>query len=152
MGKIYYSTNAFLAKIGKALKPFLLLTIRLLWGWMFFWAGKSKLDDIAPVIDYFGALQIPFPAFTAYAVALVECLGGIFLFFGLAARVVSIPLIIVMLGAFALAHQEAVFAFFSDQQGLIQQPPFTFLGAALLVFVFGPGRFSLDGLLLKEER
>jgi putative oxidoreductase len=36
--------------------------------------------------------------------------------------------------------------------GIVLQPPFLFLLASVIVFIFGPGRFSVDGLLHRRKK
>ena len=75
----------------------LLLAIRLYWGWQFFQTGYGKLMHISKVVGFFTSLGIPFPAFNAYFVSSLECVGGVLLFLGLGSRVIALPLTIDML-------------------------------------------------------
>lgn len=136
-----------LIALGQGIQDLLLLGLRLYWGWGFFQTGLGKLRDIQPVITYFKSLGIPFPEFSSPFVGSVECVGGALLILGLASRFVSIPLIFVMMGAYIAAFPEGAKALFSNPELFIKQPPFYFLVTALAVFIFGPGRLSLDALL-----
>jgi putative oxidoreductase len=73
----FYST--FIRITSNLQSPFLLV-VRLFWGFCFFSAGLGKLLDIDQVIQFFTTLNIPAASITAYIVALVELIGGIFLF------------------------------------------------------------------------
>lgn len=138
--------------MSQAFSHLFLLAIRLFWGWMFFTAGKGKFADLAPIAEYFETLHIPFPLVNAYLVATVEFLGGAFLILGLFSRLVSLPLIATMVVAFLTAEIEATRNFFSDPAAFIGRSPFTFLMAALTIFSFGPGLFSLDRLFGIEKK
>jgi len=138
---------AYLVKAGQSLQSPLLLAVRLFWGYQFFDAGFSKLQDISSIAEYFSKLNIPFPHLNAYLAGGTECIGGALLFLGLFARLASIPLMIVMCVAFLTAESEALRNVFADPTHFISRTPFTFLLASLLIFVFGPGKFSLDRLL-----
>lgn len=140
----------FVKKIGESLQSLFLLAVRLAWGWWFFLSGLGKWKNFGHVVDYFRDLGISFPEFNAYAVMFTEMIGGALLILGLFSRVVAIPLIIVMLTALAFGHSEAVANLWDDPQGILKEAPFTFLMAALTVFIFGPGRISLDYLLHKK--
>jgi putative oxidoreductase len=128
--------------------PFL-LCVRLYWGWQFWQSGWGKLQDISKPIDFFTQLGIPFPAFNAWFIALLEAGGGILLILGLGSRLISIPLVIDMIVAYITADREALKSFFSDPDKFSAAAPYTFLFAALLILIFGPGSFSLDYLIAR---
>lgn len=129
--------------------PFL-LALRLVWGWQFFQAGKGKLGNIGPVIEFFQGLGIPFPAFNAHLVGITECFGGLFLLLGLASRMAAIPLTITMVVAYLAADFEAVKTFFTDSDAFVKAAPFPFLITSLTVLIFGPGIFSIDALIRRR--
>ena len=52
-----------------------------------------------------------------------------------------------MLVAYWTADRDALIAVFSDPGKFYNADPYTFLFAALLVLIFGPGIFSLDYLI-----
>lgn len=136
-----------LIQIGQFLQSFVLLATRLFWGWEFFAAGRGKLSNINPVIEFFHELGIPFPTLNAYTAASIECVGGICLIIGFASRLVSLPLMIVMVVAMLTAHHDAVVTLFDDPQNFVEQLPFNFFLTSLLIFTFGPGAISLDAVL-----
>jgi putative oxidoreductase len=141
--------------LGKIIQPFLLLALRLYFGWQFFELGLAKLTNPQQAIELFTANGVPSPFFTVHLVAWVEILGGIFLFLGLLARVAAIPLVIDMFAALFTVHHEGTWAFFSKPSEFLAQPPVSFLIAALVILAFGPGLFSFDALFkraLLEEK
>jgi putative oxidoreductase len=137
----------WLIAIGNALRSPLLLIIRLYWGWEFFLTGKGKLMDLSKPAEYFGGLGIPFPHFSAILAACTECFGGLLLLVGLASRLITIPMMIVLVTAYFTADIDAVRAIFSDPDKFLSAAEFQFLFAVVIVFVFGPGIFSVDALL-----
>lgn len=145
MDKLY----SFVVKIGSNLQGLFLLYMRLTWGHQFFLIGIEKFKEMSKVITFFGSLGIPYSHFHGYLVATFEVVGGILLFFGLAARLISIPLLFIMLAALSLAHAQDLsnFKFILDPKVLVGQNPYPFLITTLMVLAFGPGRFSLDGLI-----
>jgi hypothetical protein len=54
--------------------------------------------------------------------------------------------------AYLTADFEAVSNIFSDPDKFVKADPFPFLLTALIVLVFGPGRFSVDALLKWRAR
>jgi putative oxidoreductase len=147
--------RAFLNSANFLQSP-LLLAVRLYWGWQFFQTGWGKLQDIAKVTDFFTGLGLPFPNVTAYIVGTSECIGGILLFLGLGSRLISLPLLADMVGAYVTADREALKAIFSEPGKFYAADPYTFLFASLLILVFGPGKISVDAfierLIRREKR
>jgi len=122
----------------------LLLAIRLYWGWQFFQTGLGKLRHIEKVIDFFTSLGIPFPAFNAYFVSSLECVGGVLLMIGLGSRLIALPLFADMVVAYITADRAALLSIFSDPGKFYASDAYTFLFASLVILVFGPGKISLD--------
>lgn len=154
------NTNPFVARARTAYgllirsasylqSPFLLI-VRLYWGWQFFQTGKGKLSDLSQPTEFFASLHIPFPAFNAALVGATECFGGLLLLVGLASRLISIPLTILLCVAYLTADSEALRSIFSDPDKFLSATPFQFLFATLLVLIFGPGAFSIDYLIGKK--
>ena len=127
-----------------------LLAVRLYWGWQFAQDGWGKLHNLAKVTDFFNSLGLPAPGLTAAMVGGLELAGGILLALGLGARLISLLLTGNMLVAFITADREALFSVFSDPDKFYGASPYTYLFAAIIVLVFGPGKFSLDALLAKR--
>lgn len=136
----------FILGIGCNLQSLFLLYMRVTWGHQFFLAGIDKLKDIPGTVEMFTKLNIPSPVFHAYQVGILEAVGGILLIIGLASRLITIPLIILLLTALSTAHGEylAKFRFILDPHILVIQEPYPFLITVLIVFIFGPGRISFD--------
>jgi len=147
MNKITENTIRLYSRYESAISRFqspLLLAVRLYWGWQFFQTGLGKLTNIPKVIDFFTSLGIPFPTLNAYFVGSLECVGGALLFLGLGSRIITLLLTFNMLVAYITADREALFSFFSDPGKFYAADPYTFLFAALLILIFGPGKISLD--------
>lgn len=136
-----------LPRIGTSLQSIFLLFVRVYWGWQFIQTGWGKLHSLAKVTGFFTSLGLPIPHVTAIFVSLLEFGGGILLLLGLGSRFISVALIIDMLVAYITADREALLSFASDPGKFYGADPYTFLFAAVLVFLFGPGRFALDTLL-----
>src|SRR5260370_18413457 len=131
--------------------PFL-LAVRLYFFWQLFLTGKGKLENIGKVKEFFGSLGIPLPALNAYFIGSLECFGSLLLIIGLASRPLSLLIVISMIVAYLTADFEAVSNIFSDPDKFVKADPFPFLLTASIVFVFGPGRFSVDALLKWRAR
>lgn len=142
------SLYALFLRVCNSLQSPFLLAVRLYWGWQFLDAGWGKLTNMAQAVENFTKWNVPAPAITAHFVALLETTGGILLILGLASRLIAIPLIVNMLVAYITTERDHLLAIFTDHaEDFYQALPFTFLFAALLVLIFGPGLFSLDTLI-----
>jgi len=131
---------------GSSLQSVFLLYMRLTWGSQFLITGWGKLHAIEKVSTYFASLHISYPVFNAYLVGAVEMIGGFLLIIGLGSRLVAIPLMIVMFMALGTAHADQIadFRFLLVPKTLVAQTPYPYLITCLLVFIFGPGRVSID--------
>lgn len=129
--------------------PFLLL-VRLYWGIQLAQNGWGKLHNLGRVTQFFGSLGLPAPGATAAFVATVEFVGGMLLAIGLLSRFMGLVITIDMLMAYILADREAFFSFISDPGKFYVADPYTFLFAALLILIFGPGLIALDTFLLRR--
>jgi putative oxidoreductase len=137
----------FLKAMNALQSPFLLL-IRVFWGWQFLQSGIGKFNHIEKVISFFTDLGIPAPTLNAYFNASLETIGGLLLILGLASRLIAVPLTINMVVAYITADREALTSFFSEPAKFFAADPFPFLLVSLLVLLFGPGKLSLDTLIL----
>jgi len=142
---------AFCTIAEKLSSPFL-LAIRLYWGWQLIQTGLGKLRNLPKIVDFFTSLNIPFPAFNAHFVSGLEFFGGMLLIVGLFSRPISLLLTGSLFVAYWTADHEALTSIFSDPGKFYAADPFTFLFAALLILVFGPGLFSLDALIARKYR
>jgi putative oxidoreductase len=133
--------------IVRWLAPVFLLIIRLYWGWQFHITGMGKLGNVDKVTGYFQSLGIPFPRLNVYLAGGTEAFVGLLLLLGVAGRLTSIPLIITMIVAYITASPDAVKNIFGKPDDFTSADPFLFMLAAVIVFVFGPGPLSVDGLI-----
>lgn len=146
------AAHATLCTIAVKLCSPVLLFVRLYWGWQFAQTGWGKLHNQAKVVDFFTSLNIPFPALNAHFVSGLEFFGGILLILGLFSRPIALLLSGSMFVAFWTAEREAFLAIFSDSEKFYKADAYTFLAAAVLIFAFGPGRFSLDALIASKYK
>jgi putative oxidoreductase len=135
--------------VEKLRSPFL-LAVRLYWGWQFTQTGLGKLHHLDKITDFFTSLNIPVPALNAHFVAGLEFIGGILLILGLFSRPISLLLTGSMFVAYWTADHDALVSILADPGKFYNADPYTFLFAALLILIFGPGLFSLDALIARR--
>lgn len=152
MKSTFENCYRMLNRAGEALQSPFLLLVQLYWGWQFIQTGWSKLNNIPKVTGFFTELGIPFPGLNAHFIASLEFAGGILLVLGLASRLIAVPLTINMLVAYITADREALFSVISDPDKFYAAAPYTFLVASLIVLIFGPGKFAVDGLIAWKRR
>lgn len=136
-----------LISAGNAAQPAFLLLVRLYWGWQFVGTGWGKVTNLQKVTSFFTDLGIPAPALNAAFISGLELVGGMLLIVGLASRPIALLMTGNMLVAYITADREALLSIFSDPGKFYGAAPYTFLFAALMVLIFGPGRYSVDALL-----
>ena len=140
-------------QVLRGVQPLFLLAVRVLIGWGFILAGWGKLTNIATTAAYLAKLGIPQPELNAWLAGLSETVGGACLILGLASRVTTIPLIGTMVVAYATAHKEIFGDLVAAPNDFVKEflgpsaPPTPYLLGVLAVFLFGPGLFSVDGVL-----
>ena len=137
---------SFIQKFGSNLQSLFLFYMRVTWGHQFVMSGVTKLKDIEGTVELFTKFGIPAPYFHAYEVGIIESVCGILILIGFASRLAAIPLIFIMLTAFSTAHidQLADLKFLKDPHVLSLMRPYPYTITAFMVFIFGPGRISID--------
>lgn len=132
-------------KIEKG-KFILLLLIRIILAYGFFGPAVIKWKDLNSIAQWFGTIGIPLPFISAYLASATEALGVLLLTVGFATRIITIPLIIIMIVAIKTVH--LVNGFEASQNGF--EIPLYYIVLLLTLFVFGPGKLSLDYQFIKR--
>ncbi len=135
---------------ASSLKSPFLLVVRLYWGWQMFVAGSAHLSDVPAMVERFTEWGVPFPTFNVYVSGLTEIVCGLLLVAGLASRLITIPLIINFCVAYLTASREVLVNIFNDPDAFVSDAAFLFLLASVIVFIFGPGAFSVDAILKRR--
>ena len=121
------------------------LIARVLIGWLFLTNGFEKLMHMAATASYLGQLNVPFANVMAWPTMAGELLIGVALILGLVTRCAALASIAFTAVATVLAHrywelppgqQSGQYIHFCKNLAII--------GGGLLLFVTGPGRFSVD--------
>ncbi len=131
---------------GDKFQSLSILGIRLVLAYGFYNPALSKLQNIDSVAQWFSQMGYPFPLLSAYLAGITELLGVILLPIGLFTRIISVPLMFVMLVAIFTVHWEHGFP--ASQNGF-EIPLYYFL-MLFVLFSHGAGKFSLDNILFKK--
>jgi len=131
--------------VGRRLAWLAPLLARMTVGWVFAVTGWGKLHNLPKIVDFFTELGIPFPQYQAPFASANELVCGVLVLFGLATRVASIPLIVVMLVAIATAQRENV----DSLAALLGLVEWAYIAIFAWLAIAGPGPVSLDRLIAK---
>ncbi len=148
-------------KVETAIDRYWPLPLRILLGISFVYHGLPKLG--AAHAGFMATLQrmgVPAPDLAAWALGLLEVLGGVALVLGAFVSVFTVLLIIEMLVAMFLVHLPNGFSFLnivgSTPQGPRFGPPgvevnLLFIAGLLALLLGGPGPLSVDERVWKPE-
>lgn len=126
-----------------------LTALRIVLGVVFIAHGAQKFAQGIPnVTQGFAGMGVPLAEVAAPVVAGLELVGGVLLVAGVATRVVGLLLAVDMVVAGLLAHATA--GFFAQDGGF--EYVLVLAVASLAVALTGPGRFSVDALVLRSSR
>ncbi|MET0791515.1 MAG: DoxX family protein [Polyangiaceae bacterium] len=118
---------------------------RLSVGLLFVSTGWGKVHSLDKVTKFFIELKIPMPALNAVVVAYSELICGTLLVIGLFTRLATVPLIVSMVVAILTAKLADIHGVFD----LVGADEFTYLCVLMMLAVIGPGKLSLDELLVR---
>lgn len=144
MNKIVKIYSAITGKLSAGFN-LILLSIRIVLAYGFYSTAIMKWQNISGVAEWFGSLGIPMPTLNAYLAASTESAGVVLLTLGLATRLISIPLIVVMIVAIVTVHWANGFE--AGNNGY--EIPLYYLLMLLTLLVKGAGKISLDNILLR---
>jgi putative oxidoreductase len=121
------------------------LFARILLAGMFIYSGVGKITGFEGTAGYIASKGMPFPALMAAGAIAIEFGAGLLLLLGLKARWAALAIFLFLIPTTLLFH-----GFWSvpPEQVMAQKINFmknvTIMGGMLMVWAFGPGRFSLD--------
>jgi len=145
MLKSIYSTSKNILSNGQSVSLFF---ARLAVAYGFYEPAMMKWADIGAIAEWFGSMGMPFPTLNAYMAATTEIVGVVLLTLGLFTRLISIPLMVVMVVAIVTVHLPHGFS--AGDNGF-EIPLYYMLFLALFASL-GAGKLSLDYLLFGEEQ
>jgi len=115
-------------------------------GLLFVSTGWGKVHSIDKVTGFFTSLGIPAPHFHAILVGYSELLCGAALIVGLLSRFATVPLIVSMIVAILTAKRSDLHGLFD----LVGFDEFTYLVVLVMIAIIGPGKASLDAMLVRR--
>ncbi len=146
-----HSTFSALDGIAASATDVWLLIGRIALAWAFVAVGWSHVLNPAGLANYLTSLKAPAPELLAWIGLVMEVVISITLVFGVATRYGAVVGIVFLIVATALAHRYWEYtgpAVSAQYNNFLKN--LSMLGGMLYVFVFGPGRFSLDAVMRKK--
>ena len=159
----------YIEPLLEKLQSLSLLFLRLILAYTFFGPALEKWKDIGSTAMWFESMGIPLPTLNAYMAASTEMLGAVLLTLGLATRLISIPLLVLLSVAILTVHGANGFNVMDDAQvwsdayvngelveGMIvylQNGYELVLYYMLMLFVLlthGAGKISIDNFINKK--
>ena len=125
-----------------------LLLARLAVAYGFYEPALNKWKDIDGIASWFGTMGIPFPTLNAYMAASTEAIGVVLLTLGLLTRLISVPLMVVMVVAITTVH--LAHGFSAGDNGF--EIPLYYMLFLLIFASHGAGKFSLDHVLFGKDK
>ena len=141
--------NSYLefGRLSEYLQSLSLLLARLAVAYGFYEPAMMKWNDMASVAQWFDSMGIPFPTLNAYMAAATEISGVVLLTLGFLTRLISIPLIVVMIVAITTVHLQH--GFNAGDNGF--EIPLYYMLFLLIFLPHGAGKFSLDHIVFGER-
>jgi len=130
------------------------LLVRIAVGVIFFTQGILKYIDPGMGVARFTRIGFSHPYFTAHFVGTFEILRGLLLLLGIGTRLVSIPLLVVIMTAIATTKIPELFRANQGFWYMVSDARTDFAMFCCLVFLIsvGGGSWSLDARLAKHNR
>jgi putative oxidoreductase len=131
-------------------QDFLLLLARVLFAYTFVMSGWEKLMNISGFVATMPRRGLP--NFLGYVAPFVEFIGGVLMVVGLATRYTSmVMLLFIVIAAFSSHRYWAAEPAQVANQTAHFGKAVTMMGAAVLLFITGAGRYALDAMLQRKR-
>ncbi|NHZ84566.1 MAG: DoxX family membrane protein [Planctomycetia bacterium] len=121
------------------------LLFRMVLAYGFYGTAMMKLKNFDGIVEWFSSMGMPLPKLNAFLATGTETAGVMLLFLGLATRIISVPLIIVMIVAIMTVHLGNGFE--AGNNG--SEIPIYYILMLLSLLISGPGKISIDSLIAK---
>ncbi len=127
------------------LKDFPPLLFRIILAYGFYGPATMKLKNFGGIVEWFTSMGLPLPKLNAFLATGTETAGFVLIFLGLATRIISIPLMVVMIVAITTVHLGNGFE--AGNNGF--EIPVYYMLMLFSLLITGPGKYSLDALITK---
>ncbi len=140
-----------LVKIGDFCQNFFLLFFRVFFGIQLMQNGWGKLHHHSDIVEFFTSLGIPMPDLNAWVSSSVECFGSALMIIGFASRPIGALITFTMIVAYLSVEDDRTKVLdllkLKDLDSFFKADPYFYWLTGIMVFCFGPGKFSADYLI-----
>ncbi|MFN8388746.1 MAG: DoxX family protein [Bdellovibrionota bacterium] len=136
------------------------LLFRFILAYGFYGPAMEKATHFNDIVVWFGeTLHIPFPKLNAIMAVSTECAGVVLMILGLATRLISIPMMVIMLVAIKTVHLPDGWAACETVRNADEviervkhgvEIPVYYLCMLFWLLIAGPGKFSLDAIIKRK--
>ncbi|WP_314960437.1 DoxX family protein [Bradyrhizobium cosmicum] len=143
--KSYFESRA-VDEVATRTADVLILIGRVLLAWVFVGSAYGALSNFSGSAGYFRSLNLPAPELVAIVSIAVEALISVGLILGVGTRYCAILTFLFVLVATIVAHRYWEYPAGAQQMGQYNNflKNISIMGGAMLIFVTGAGRFSVD--------
>jgi putative oxidoreductase len=149
ISKKIHSADFFLIRLGRRFSPYFLLAIRLFWGALFFYAGLESYANFDDIQELLTGLHFPIPHVMTAILVGIEITAGLFVMAGFLTSIAALVIILTMVIALFTASLAATQNIMIDPYQFSSERPIGYLMVALVLFSFGPGKFSFDKFIIE---
>ena len=136
------------SRVTEYFQSIVLFVARLIIAYGFYEPAMSKWNDIDSVAGWFASMGIPFPTLNAYMAAGTEILGVGLLVLGLFTRLISLPLIVIMIVAIFTVHLANGFSAGTNGYEI----PLYYMIFLMIFVTQGAGKLSLDHIFFNKNK
>ena len=129
-------------------QSFSLLFARFALAYGFYEPALTKWNNFDTTVEWFASLGIPFASLATLVTASIEIMGVVFLVLGLFTRLITLPLMMIMLVATLTVHLSNGFSVANNGFEI----PLYYFSFLSILLSHGAGKFSLDFLIFGKER
>ncbi len=129
-----------------------LLALRIVVGLAFIFHGQEKVKEANSWMKNMGPELAATAPHLQAAAAYTELVGGAALIAGFLTRIAAIGIGGIMVAAIKMVHNPAEHLFVAEPGKPSFELAATYLACALVFFLIGPGRISLDWLLFRDRK
>jgi putative oxidoreductase len=130
-----------------------LLVMRVSFGLALWFSGYSHLHNYDMMVKRFTDWGVPLPGLNVYISGCTEAGGGLLLLFGIATRLISIPLFFNFIVAYVTASRNKLVQMIAGPghwegvADVVNDDAMPFLVMSLIAMAFGPGKISVDYII-----
>jgi putative oxidoreductase len=143
--KSYFESRA-VDEVATRRADVLILVGRILLAWVFVGSAYGALSNFSGSVGYFRSLNLPAPELVTIVNIALEALISVGLILGVGTRYCAVLTFLFVLAATIVAHRYWEYPAGAQQMGQYNNflKNISIMGGAMLIFVTGAGRFSVD--------